>query len=46
MYEFRIWNVVTLEDDFIFGYSEEDAFRRHPQFANGEWFVYQREYVD
>ena len=45
MYEFRISKLATGEENFIFGYSAENAFRR-AKLNPAEWVVYGREYID
>lgn len=45
MYEYGIYNIITNEEDIIFGHSFEDACRRaklNPQ----EWKVIYQEYID
>ena len=45
MYEYRITNLATGKENFIFGYSASNAFRRanlNPE----EWVVWEREYID
>lgn len=39
MWCFYIKNKVTGKTDCVFGYSWEDAKRRCPSIANGEWYV-------
>ena len=46
MWEFDIYNLVTKEHNIIFGYSEKDAFRRHPSLDTEEWVVLQSTYID
>ena len=45
MYEFRISKLATGEENFIFGYSVENAFSR-ARLNPTEWVVYSREYID
>ena len=45
MYEFRISKLATGEENFIFGYSAENAFHK-AKLNPAEWVVYDREYLD
>ena len=45
MYEFRISNMDTCKESFIFGYNMASAFKR-AGLNPAEWVVYNREYVD
>ena len=45
MYEYHIYNDKTSEEEIIFGYSLEDAFRRS-KLDPSEWTVWLSEYVD
>ena len=45
MYEFRISKLATGEENFIFGYSVENAFSR-AKLNPADWIVWHREYVD
>lgn len=46
MYEFTIYNKKLNEENIIFGYSAKDAFRRYPEYNNGDWVVVFSEYID
>ena len=46
MWCFYIRNKVTCEQARVFGYSWEDAKRRCPSIANGEWYVELKTYED
>ena len=46
MYEYEIWNEAKQENGFIWGYSVNDAFRRHPDLNRNEWEVISCEYID
>ena len=45
MYEFRISNLATGKESFIFGYNMINAFKR-AGLNPAEWVVYDKEYVD
>lgn len=46
MYEYEIYNERINEHGFIWGYSVDDAFRRHPSLDRNEWKVIFSEYID
>ncbi len=46
MWEFELWNEKTQEQDFIFGYSLEDAWARNPSKNREDWVVVYEEYID
>lgn len=46
MWCFYIRNEVTDEQDCVFGFSWEDAKRRHSEIDNGEWYVELKTYED
>lgn len=46
MYEYEIYNERTNEHDFIWGYSQADAWRRNPSIDRNEWKVIFCEYID
>lgn len=46
MYEYEIYNERTNESDFIYGYSVDNAFDRHPNLDRNEWKVIFSEYID
>jgi len=46
MYEFEINNKRTNEIAFIFGYTEKDAWRRHPELDPNDWKTVHCEYID
>ncbi len=45
MYEFRITNLATGKQSFIFGYDLDSAYRR-AELNPAEWVVWSREYID
>lgn len=45
MYEYLIENRFTEERNVVYGYNEEDAFRR-AKLVRAEWWVWNVEYVD
>jgi hypothetical protein len=45
MYEYRISKLATGEENFIFGYDLNNAYRR-AKLNPSEWVVYGREYID
>ena len=46
MWCFYIRNRITSEQACVFGYSWEDAKRRHSSIDNGEWYVEIKTYED
>lgn len=46
MYEFEIRNKLTGETAFLFGYSWDNAFSRHPDMNPTEWTEVFSEYID
>lgn len=46
MWEFGMYNEVTGERTIIFGYSLENAKKRHPSMDFTNWVVDYSEYVD
>lgn len=46
MYEFQMWNVITKKQTILFGYSLDDAFRRHPSLNPEDWECLGYEYID
>ena len=46
MYEFQLQHKVTGENEFIFGYSLEDAWARSSTLKRDEWIVVYSEYID
>lgn len=45
MYEYRITKLSNGEENIIFGYSIENAYKR-AKLNPAEWVVYGREYID
>lgn len=46
MYEFTIVNNVTGEEEIIFGYNANDAFKRRKDLNEEQWFVALVDYID
>ena len=46
MYEYEIYNERTNEHNFIYGYSQADAWRRNSDINRDEWRVIHSEYID
>lgn len=46
MWEYQIENIHTGENDYLWGYSWEDALKRRPELDKNEWRLVYSEYID